>query len=97
MDKKIKKPEAKLPAGFTDRKNTLPYRKSISDIIEEVCQEFGFEQLETPALEYTESLGKFLPDVERPDGGVFSFQTEKAKWISFFTRDENRLQQMQRC
>ena len=42
---------------------------------------YGFQYLETPSFEYTDSIGKFLPDKDRPDEGVFSFQDEK-KWLS---------------
>jgi len=42
---------------------------------------YGFQYLETPCFEYTESIGKYLPDKERPDQGVFSFQDEK-NWLS---------------
>jgi len=42
---------------------------------------YGFQYLETPSFEYTDSIGKFLPDKERPDEGVFSFKDEK-KWLS---------------
>jgi len=42
---------------------------------------YGFQYLETPSFEYTESIGKFLPDKERPDQGVFSFKDEK-NWLS---------------
>ena len=42
---------------------------------------YGFQYLETPSFEYSDSIGKFLPDKERPDEGVFSFKDEK-KWLS---------------
>ena len=42
---------------------------------------YGFQYLETPSFEYSDSIGKFLPDKDRPDEGVFSFQDEN-KWIS---------------
>ena len=42
---------------------------------------YGFQYLETPSFEYTESIGKFLPDKERPGEGVFSFKDEN-KWLS---------------
>ena len=43
---------------------------------------YGFEPLETPAFEYTDALGKFLPDQDRPNEGVFSFQDEDEQWLS---------------
>ena len=42
--------------------------------IRAVYERYGFEPLETPAFEYTDALGKFLPDQDRPNEGVFSFQ-----------------------
>jgi histidyl-tRNA synthetase len=42
----------------------------------------GFEALETPFIEYTEALGKFLPDLDRPNAGVFSFQDDDEQWLS---------------
>jgi len=42
---------------------------------------YGFQYLETPSFEYTDSIGKFLPDKDRPDQGVFSFKDE-SKWLS---------------
>ena len=45
-------------------------------------ERYGFEPLETPAIEYTDALGKFLPDQDRPNEGVFSFQDEDEQWLS---------------
>ena len=42
---------------------------------------YGFQYLETPSFEYSDSIGKFLPDKDRPDEGIFSFQDEN-KWLS---------------
>jgi len=42
---------------------------------------YGFQYLETPSFEYSESIGKYLPDKERPDQGVFSFKDEN-NWLS---------------
>jgi histidyl-tRNA synthetase len=33
-------------------------------------------------MEYTDALGKFLPDQDRPNEGVFSFQDDDEQWIS---------------
>jgi len=83
MKKDKNKPKAVLPKGFKDTsENLLSIRKIASDAIEKVCQNFGFKELETPAFEYTDALGKFLPDVDRPSGGVFSLQDEDKQWIS---------------
>jgi histidyl-tRNA synthetase len=51
-------------------------------VIEEVYEAFGFEPLELPFIEYTDALGKFLPDQDRPNEGVFSFQDDDEQWLS---------------
>jgi len=76
------KPSKELPLGFVDRQEKeLLTRDFIISNIKEVMIRFGFQYLETPSFEYTESIGKFLPDKDRPDQGVFSFKDEK-KWLS---------------
>jgi histidyl-tRNA synthetase len=50
--------------------------------IREVYELYGFEPVETPAMEFTDALGKFLPDQDRPNEGVFSFQDDDEQWIS---------------
>ena len=82
MNKKISKPPVDLPGGFIDRKEKeLVIRDFLVKQIKEVMTKYGFEFLETPSFEYTESLGKFLPDKDRPSEGVFSFEDSK-KWLS---------------
>ena len=80
-NKKIK-PSKELPLGFVDRQEKeLLVRDFVISKIKEVMIKYGFQYLETPSFEYTDSIGKFLPDKERPDAGVFSFKDEK-KWLS---------------
>ena len=75
-------PSKDLPLGFVDRQEKeLLVRDFIISNIKEVMIKYGFQYLETPSFEYTDSIGKFLPDKDRPDEGVFSFQDEK-KWLS---------------
>jgi histidyl-tRNA synthetase len=82
MNKKISKPSVDLPSGFIDRKEKeLVIRDFLIKQIKEVMSKYGFKFLETPSFEYTESLGKFLPDKDRPSEGVFSFEDSK-KWLS---------------
>ena len=50
--------------------------------IRTVYERYGFEPVETPTFEYTDALGKFLPDQDRPNEGVFSFQDDDEQWIS---------------
>lgn len=82
MNKKISKPPVDLPGGFIDRKEKeLVIRDFLIKQIKEVMTKYGFEFLDTPSFEYSESLGKFLPDKDRPSEGVFSFEDGK-KWLS---------------
>ena len=52
------------------------------ELIEWLAERYGFEPVETPAIEYTDALGKFLPDQDRPNEGVFSFQDDDEQWLS---------------
>jgi histidyl-tRNA synthetase len=80
-EKKLK-PSKELPLGFVDRQEKeLLTRDFIISNIKEVMIKYGFQYLETPSFEYSDSIGKFLPDKERPDQGVFSFKDEK-NWLS---------------
>ncbi len=80
-DKK-NKPSKDLPLGFVDRQEKeLLVRDFIISNIKKAMIKYGFQYLETPSFEYTDSIGKFLPDKDRPDEGVFSFQDEK-NWLS---------------
>jgi histidyl-tRNA synthetase len=79
---KKNKPSKELPLGFVDRQEKeLLVRDFIISNIKDIMIKYGFQYLETPSFEYSESIGKFLPDKDRPDQGVFSFQDEK-KWLS---------------
>ena len=79
---KKNKPSKELPLGFVDRQEKeLLVRDFIISNIKEVMIKYGFQYLETPSFEYSDSIGKFLPDKERPDEGVFSFKDEN-KWLS---------------
>ena len=79
---KNSKPSKELPLGFVDRQEKeLLIRDFIITNIKRVMIKYGFQYLETPSFEFTESIGKFLPDKERPDAGVFSFKDEK-NWLS---------------
>jgi histidyl-tRNA synthetase len=79
---KNNKPSKDLPLGFVDRQEKeLLVRDFIISNIKEVMIKYGFQYLETPSFEYSDSIGKFLPDKDRPDEGVFSFQDEN-KWLS---------------
>ncbi|HEX5998310.1 MAG TPA: histidine--tRNA ligase [Hyphomicrobiaceae bacterium] len=76
-------PAARLPKGFLDTPAAdIRTTQRMLGIIREVYERYGFEALETPAIEYTDALGKFLPDQDRPNEGVFSFQDEDEQWLS---------------
>ncbi len=80
-DKK-NKPLKEIPLGFVDRsEKELLVRDFIISNIKKVMIKYGFQYLETPSFEYSDSIGKFLPDKDRPDEGVFSFRDEK-NWLS---------------
>jgi histidyl-tRNA synthetase len=77
------RPEARLPKGFRDSEaHEIRALQRMLAAIREVYESYGFEPLETPAIEYTEALGKFLPDQDRPNEGVFSFADEDGQWLS---------------
>jgi len=77
------RPEARLAKGFRDiEASELRGLNDMTGKIREVYERYGFEALETPAIEYTDALGKFLPDQDRPNAGVFSFQDEDEQWMS---------------
>ena len=80
---KTNKLKARLPRGFGDRGPTeIAATRRMLDRIRRVCERYGFESMETPAIEYTDALGKFLPDQDRPNEGVFSFQDDDEQWLS---------------
>ncbi|MEA2899370.1 MAG: histidyl-tRNA synthetase [Bradyrhizobium sp.] len=86
MADKPKKPQklrARLPRGLADRNAAeIAATRRMTETIREVFERYGFEPVETPAMEYTDALGKFLPDQDRPNEGVFSFQDDDEQWIS---------------
>ena len=86
MAEKVKKPpklKARLPRGLADRgPSEIAATRAMVEKIREVFERYGFEPVETPAMEYTDALGKFLPDQDRPNEGVFSFQDDDEQWIS---------------
>ncbi len=80
---KTNKLKARLPRGFADRSGAeIAATRRMLDKIRAVYERYGFEPLETPAIEYTDALGKFLPDQDRPNEGVFSFQDDDEQWLS---------------
>jgi histidyl-tRNA synthetase len=74
---------AAAPRGFPDREGAdIAAAEAMMSKIREVYSLYGFEAVETPFIEYTEALGKFLPDLDRPNEGVFSFKDDDEQWLS---------------
>ncbi len=79
---KEKKFKPDLPSGFVDRKgNELILKDRLTEIIKKNFQLYGYEQISTPSFEISENIGKFLPDEDRPNSGVFGFKDGK-DWMS---------------
>jgi histidyl-tRNA synthetase len=82
-NKKKFKPKARLPRGFGDRSPAdIRATDEMVAKIGKVFELYGFDPIETPMFEYTEALGKFLPDTDRPNAGVFSLQDDDDQWMS---------------
>ena len=80
---KTSRPKARLPRGFRDREvREIAAERRLIETIRSVYESYGFTPLETPAFEYTDALGKFLPDVDRPNEGVFSLKDDDEQWLS---------------
>ncbi|MGB7255921.1 MAG: histidine--tRNA ligase [Xanthobacteraceae bacterium] len=80
---KSNKLKARLPRGLADHTpGEIAARRQMIDKIRTVYELYGFEAVETPAIEYTDALGKFLPDQDRPNEGVFSFLDDDEQWLS---------------
>ncbi|MCF8511548.1 MAG: histidine--tRNA ligase [Rhodobacteraceae bacterium] len=80
---KVRRPRAETPKGFRDYFGAeVTERKAMLDAITGVYHRYGFDPLETSAVETVEALGKFLPDVDRPNEGVFGWQDEDADWLA---------------
>jgi histidyl-tRNA synthetase len=79
-DQKLK---PRLPRGLVDRGPAeIAATRRMIEKIQAVYERYGFEPVETPAIEFTDALGKFLPDQDRPNEGVFSFQDDDEQWLS---------------
>jgi len=80
---KSNKLKGRLPRGLADRTPAeIAATRAMIEKIRAVFELYGFEPVETPAIEYTDALGKFLPDQDRPNEGVFSFQDDDEQWLS---------------
>ena len=81
--KKQPRPKAQTPKGFRDYfANEVTERTEMLSKIAGVYHRYGFDALESAAVETVEALGKFLPDVDRPNEGVFAWQDEDDTWMA---------------
>ncbi|MGA0602899.1 histidine--tRNA ligase [Caulobacter sp. KR2-114] len=77
------RPKARAPRGFQDRRAAaLGAERRILEAVSRVYEAYGFEALETGAFEYADALGKFLPDSDRPNEGVFALQDDDEQWMA---------------
>jgi histidyl-tRNA synthetase len=77
------RPIARAPRGFMDQRSaSLHHRAGVIDKVMAVYESWGYERLETSSFEYADALGKFLPDQDRPNEGVFALQDDDDQWMS---------------
>src|SRR4051812_43432438 len=77
------RPEARAPRGFADKRAAdLRAERQILEAVSKVYERYGFEPLDTGAFEYADALGKFLPDADRPNVGVFALQDDDEQWMA---------------
>jgi histidyl-tRNA synthetase len=82
-DPKPRRPRAETPRGFRDLFGAeVRARAAMLDRITAVYHRYGFDPLETSAIETLEALGKHLPDVDRPQGGVFAWDDPDEGWLA---------------
>ncbi len=83
MSKKQTRPKARRPRGFEDKSSDI--LRAENTLIQSafgVYEAYGFEPLQTPAFEYADALGKFLPDEDRPNTGVFALRDDDDEWLA---------------
>jgi len=77
------RPLPRSPRGFIDKRaGDLRAERRIIDAVSAVYERYGFERLDTGAFEYADALGKFLPDADRPNEGVFALQDDDEQWMA---------------
>ncbi len=77
------RPVPRVARGFRDLFAVdVAARRQVIGTITKIYERFGFEPLDTPALEYLDVLGKFLPESDTPAGGVFSFRDDDESWVA---------------
>src|SRR6059058_794452 len=77
------RPQARNPRGFQDRRaRDLGAERAVLEKVAKVYESYGFEPFDSPAFEYADALGKFLPDADRPNEGVFALQDDDEQWMA---------------
>ena len=80
---KIQRTKARRPRGFEDKSaDILRAETALIAATFSVYDRYGFEPLQTPAFEYADVLGKFLPDEDRPNVGVFALRDDDEQWMA---------------
>ena len=80
---KVLRPKARRPRGFEDKSSdVLRAETRLIEAAFSVYDAHGFEPLQTPAFEYADALGKFLPDDDRPNTGVFAVRDDDEQWMA---------------
>ncbi len=80
---KPKRLKPRLPKGMRDiEADEIRAMTEMLGRLRDLCERYGFDPLDTPAFEYSDALGKFLPDQDRPNEGVFSFEDDDGQWLS---------------
>ena len=81
-DQAASRPKPRRARGLPDRRGPdLALERQLISRVSKVYEDWGFESLETPAFEYADALGKFLPDQDRPNEGVFAFEDDE-EWVA---------------
>src|SRR5215204_403183 len=82
-DNKRNQPIARLPKGFRDTFGaSVIARQRMINTIREVYERYGFAPLETSSVEYVDALGKYLPESDTAEAGIFSFRDEDNNLIA---------------
>ncbi len=82
-ERPVNRPKPRRARGLMDRRGQdLAVERQLIERIAAIYETWGFEPLETPAFEYADALGKFLPDQERPNEGVFAFEDDDEQWLA---------------
>lgn len=57
-------------------------RRWMVETVRKVYEQYGFVPIETPALEYVDVLGKYLPECDKAQEGIFAFRDNDHSWVA---------------